>query len=123
MSLTRNINKIGVFEILEEIAKKQRFDDRDYMLLSKNMTYDKVRELLDNNKRVVCDIYDKDGLIGLLVQDITNNREKDECEIIMRDMKILLKDRFLYNIIYNINNNRYSLQEQNEYSEEVFVRK
>jgi hypothetical protein len=123
MRLTRNINKIGIFEILEEIAKKQRFDDRDYMLLSKNVTYDKVRELLDNNKRVVCDIHDRDGLIGLLVQDITNNREKDECKIIMRDMSILLNERFLYNIIYNVDRNRYSLQEQDEYMEKLLIRK
>lgn len=123
MRLTKDINMKGIFEILEEIAKRQRFDDRDYMLLSKNVTYEKVRNLLDNNKKVVCDIHDRDGLIGLLIQDVTNNIAKDECKVIMRDMTILLNERFLYNIIYDVNKNRYSLQEQAEYMGKLLIRK
>ena len=123
MRLTKDINMKGIFGILEEIAKRQRFDDRDYMLLSKNVTYEKVRQLLDNNKKVVCDIHDRDGLIGLLIQDVTNNISKDECKVIMRDMTILLNERFLYNIIYDVNKNRYSLQEQAEYMGKLLIRK
>jgi hypothetical protein len=123
MRLTKDINMKGIFEVLEEIAKRQRFDDRDYMLLSKNVTYEKVRQLLDNNKKVVCDIHDRDGLIGLLIQDVTNNIAKDECKVIMRDMTILLNERFLYNIIYNVDKNRYSLQEQAEYMGKLLIRK
>jgi hypothetical protein len=106
-----------------KIGIRNKCDDKDYMFLSKNMTCEKIQILLNDNKNIICDMYDKDGLIGFPILDINNNIDSDECEIIMRDMKILLKDRFLYNIIYNINNNRYSLQEQNEYSEEVFVGK
>lgn len=123
MRLTKDINMKGIFEVLEEIAKRQRYDDRDYMLLSKNVTYEKVRQLLDNNKKVVCDIHDRDGLIGLLIQDVTNNIAKDECKVIMRDMTILLNERFLYNIIYNVDKNRYSLQEQAEYMGKLLIRK
>lgn len=123
MRLTKDINMTGIFEILEEIVKRQRFDDRDYMLLSKNVTYEKVRHLLDNNKKVVCDIHDRDGLIGLLIKDITNNIAKDECKVIMHNMTILLNERFLYNIIYNVDKNRYSLQEQAEYMGKLLIRK
>ncbi len=114
---------LEIGRILKEIDKRNKSDDKDYMFLSKNVTCEKIQTLLNDKKNIICDLHDRDGLIGLSILDINNNIESDECEVIMRNMKILLKDKFLYNIIYNIDKNRYSLQEQDEYIEKLLIRK
>ena len=137
--LGESIKEIEVSRILEKISKssnltkrEKRFlelynyrnnsDDKDYMLLSKNVTCEKIKALLDDKKNIICDLHDRDGLIGMPILDINNDFECDECEVILRDMKVSLNDRFLYNIIYNVDKKRYSLQEQDEYHEKLYVR-
>jgi hypothetical protein len=135
--LGESIKEMEMNRILEKISCKYKLSDReldfinlynetsnddlrDFMMLSKNMTFRKTRYLIDNKKIVICDLSDRDGKIGLPILDITNDIEKETCMIIMRDGIIhQLHDRYLYNIIYNINKNNYSLQEQDEYFEKI----
>lgn len=95
-------------------------DLKDYTHLSKDLTYQKIRELLDQNKKVSCDLYDKNGKIGLYIISIENNYNKGTCTMNLKGGEVaILTDNFLYNLIYNINKDEYSLQTQDEYFEKI----
>lgn len=119
-------------KILNKVSKKishnkERFSylsndlfDKDYMMISKNTVFKKVKNLLENDKTVICNLTDRYGKIGQPITDISNNFESDSCQIIMKgDIKHNLYDRYLYNIIYNIKKDRYSLEEHDEYYEKI----
>jgi hypothetical protein len=137
--LGESIKEIEMNRILDKISKKVRItkrerefldlynqtskiEDRDYMMLSKNSTSKKVKELLEKDKKIICDLHDRNGKFGLQIIDITDDFESEESLIIMKsDEKHKMHDKFLYNIIYNIKKNQYSLQEQDEYFEKLNV--
>lgn len=97
-------------------------DDRDLMYLSKNTTYESIRKLMEGGKKVICDLYDRNGKIGLQIIGIDNDFENETCIVIMKgDERHELHDKFLYNIIYNNRKDEYSLQEQDEYFEKIPV--
>jgi hypothetical protein len=103
-------------KFLELYSQSIEEDDRDFMYLSKNLTYKKVTLLLESNKKVICDLSDRDGKIGLPIIKIENK------SILMINNEIhVLKDKFLYNIIYNNKCSHYSLQEQDEYFEKIMI--
>lgn len=137
--LGESIKEIEMNRILDKISKRVRItkrerefldlynqtskiEDRDYMMLSKNSTSKKVKELLEKDKKIICDLHDRNGKFGLQIIDITDNFESEESLIIMKsDENHKMHDKFLYNIIYNIKKNQYSLQEQDEYFEKLNV--
>ena len=41
--------------------------DKDYMYLSKNVVVVKIKELISLKKKVICDLHDRDGRIGLYI--------------------------------------------------------
>lgn len=93
---------------------------KDFMYLSKNSTFMRIEDLLSNNKKVICNLHDKYGKFGLEIKSVENIFEEDVCTIIMKGgEKHKLDDKFLYNIIYNIKKDEYSLQEQDEYFEKI----
>jgi hypothetical protein len=128
-----SLRKIETDRILNKKSKKKeltqrekRFldlhesDDKDWMLLSKNSTYLKVKELLSKNKTIICDLNDRDGKIGLPILNIDNDFEEEVCMIYMKDnLTHELHDKFLYNILFNSKNKKYSLQEHDEYFEKI----
>ena len=135
--LGETVKEIELNRILDKINSKKKLSDqeinflnlyqitrdddmKDIMYLSKNSTYDKVKDLLDKEKKVICDLCDKYGKIGLKVVDIENDFEEDECILHLKgDETSVLEDKFLYNLIYNKNKDEYSLQEQDEYYEKI----
>lgn len=131
--LGESLKKIETDRILNKKSKKkeltqreERFlnltesDDKDWMLLSKNSTFLKLKELLSNKKSIICDLKDRDGIIGLPILNIVNDFEEEICSIYMKDnLTHELHDRFLYNIIFNQKNKKYSLQEHDEYYEKI----
>ena len=138
--LRKSLKEIEMNRILEKIYKKikistkeKKFLDlynrtteevgKDLMLLSKNATFRKTKELLDKGKKVICDLHDRDGRIGLEILELNNDIESTTCDIIMKNETHQLHDRFLYNIIYNSKKKQYSLQEQDEYYEKIEAKK
>ena len=135
--LGESLKEIEANRILDKVSRKELLSDRenrflelynhksedtpkDLMYLSKNTVCVRVKSLLDNGQSVICDLSDRDGKIGLLITDIENIHSDDDCLIFLKgDEKYKLKDRFLYNLIYNQKLNRYSLQEQGEYYEKI----
>ena len=135
--LGESLKEIEINRILTKVSKKStlndreaRFlelynhinDDKDLMYLSKNSTCERIKFFLDNGKKVICDLHDRNGLIGLPIIDINNNYDNEYGLIIMKSETYQLKDSFLYNLVYNKKLNRYSLQEQDEYFEKLEVR-
>lgn len=135
--LGNSLKEIEMNRILEKISKdiklseresnflnlyNQSIDDdyRDFMMLSKNVTYRKIKDLLEKSKTIICDLTDRDGKIGLPILDIRNNIEEETCLVIMSNNQSHgLHDKYLYNIIYNIKKDNYSLQEHDEYYEKI----
>jgi hypothetical protein len=135
--LGESLKEIEVNRIFDKVSKndelsnrEKRFielynnkiqDDRDFMYLSKNTTCERVKDLLDRNKLIICDLHDRDGLIGLPVVSIENNYDEEFGLIIMKNETHKLSDKFLYNIVYNKKKCNYSLQEQDEYFEKITI--
>lgn len=135
--LGESLKDIELNRILDKIGRKKKLSEResnfldlyqstredemkDFMLLSKNSTYTKLKDLLENDKRVICNLEDNNGRFGLSITSIENDFEEDNCIISMRgNEKHSLEDRFLYNIIYNTKKNEYSLESQDEYFEKI----
>jgi hypothetical protein len=104
-----------------ELYKTTREEDmKDFLYISKNSAFKKISELLEIGKKVICDLHDRNGKIGLEITGIENNFEEDTCIITMKgEEKHQLHDKFLYNLIYSIKKDQYSLQEQDEYFEKI----
>lgn len=93
---------------------------KDYLYLSKNFTFYKIIELLEEGLVIICNLKDRNGKIGLKILKIENNFEEDTCKVMMKGEEIHnLEDKYLYNLIYNVENNEYSLEEQDEYFEKI----
>lgn len=132
-----SVKEMELNKILDKVSKKKSLSEReikflnlyqdtrdehmkDYLYLSKNSTFQKLLELLEKGKRVICDLHDRNGKIGLQILGGQNLFEKEVCELQLKGGEThLLKDKFLYNLIYNIKKDEYSLQEQDEYFEKI----
>lgn len=111
----------GFLELYNYTVNKP--EDKDWMMLSKSATSTKVKELIEYGNKVICDLHDRNGKIGLQIIDVVDNIEDDFSLIIMKNKEThKLQDKFLYNLIYSVNNNQYSLQEHDEYFEKLTVK-
>ena len=110
----KEINFLNLYQITRDE------DMKDFMYLSKNSTYDKVKDLLEKDRKIICNLCDNYGKIGLKITNIENDFDEDECILHLKgDEKFILEDKFLYNLIYNSKKDEYSLQEQDEYFEKI----
>ena len=115
-SLTKR--EINFLELYQSTIKKE--DLKDFLYLSKNSTFSKILELLESNIKVICNLHDRNGKFGIEIVKIENNFEEEICIITMIHNEIhKLHDKFLYNLIYNIKRDEYSLEEQDEYFEKI----
>lgn len=132
-----SIKEMELNSILDKVSKKKKLTEReinflnlyqqtreeemkDYLYLSKNSTFQKITELLDRKKKIICDLHDRNGKIGLQITGIENIFEADVCILNLKGGEThKLHDKFLYNLIYNTNKDEYSLQEQDEYFEKI----
>ena len=122
------LDKLGVGDLLTEsegifLEKFDFFienDMTDFSHLSKNQVFDKICYLLDKNKSVICNLYDKDGIINDKIIKIENFFEKDCCVLTLKHGEVAkLFDKFLYKLSYNIKKNEYYLESQDEYFEKI----
>lgn len=138
--LRESIKEIEMNRILDKLSKKSKLtkkettflnlynetqsidDDKDFMLISKNFVIKKVNDLISLGKKVICDLHDRDGKIGVDILSIDDNLENDLSTIHLKNGQTHnLHDKFLYNLIYNIKRKEYSLQEQEEFYEKIEV--
>jgi len=136
--LRESIKEIEINKILDKISRKTKLtqresaflnlynetqnleEDKDFMLISKNFVVKKVNDLIEVGKKVICDLHDRNGRIGLQIVKITEDIEKEISIIYLKgEENHELHDKFLYNLIYNTKKDEYSLQEQDEYYEKI----
>ena len=98
------------------------FDGKDFMLISKQKACKIIKDMIDNNKVVICDIYDRDGKIGKEILYVNIYADEEYCEVVVNgNDKYKLYDRYLYNIIYDVKKDIYSLQIHDEYYEKIMI--
>ena len=115
-SLTKR--ELNFLELYESTVKKE--DLKDFLYLSKNTAFSKILDLLESGIKVICNLHDRNGKFGMEIVKIENNFEEETCTIKMiHDESHKLHDKFLYNLIYNIKKDEYSLEEQDEYFEKI----
>jgi hypothetical protein len=111
----------GTFLVDYDILSESDF--KDFSHLSKNQVFDKICNLLEKNKIVICNLYDKDGMINDRIIKIENLFEKDCCLLTLKHGEVSkLFDRFLYKITYSLKKNEYYLEVQDEYYEKIINR-
>ncbi len=138
--LGESLKEIELNRILEKISRKKKLTERernfldlyqttreedinDLMLLSKNSACNRIGTLLEDGKKVMCDLVDRDGKIGLQIVKVENDHLDETCTLTVRGgQRHSMDDRFLYNIIYNQKKDSYSLQEHDEYHEKIEAR-
>ena len=132
-----SVKEMELNKILDKVSKKKSLSEReirflnlyqdtreedmkDFLYLSKNSTFQRVTELLEKGKKIICDLHDRNGKIGLQIIGGENLFEEDICRLNLKGGESHnLHDKFLYNLIYNVKKDEYSLQEQDEYFEKI----
>lgn len=107
-----------------ELFLSKNIVDRDWMLISKNFLIQKIEELLELNKIIICNLRDRDGKIGINIIDVISDTDNENNMLILKDgSKFNLSDKYLYNLIYNSKLDKYSLEEHDEYYEKIEIEK
>lgn len=127
-------------KILDKISKKQgltpkeqnfldNFDEidendiQDFRMQSRESTYNKIISLLEEGKVIMCNLSDKNGIIGSQIISISNNYEEETCTLTLKNKeKFILKDNLSYNIIYDFKKDIYSLEMEDEFFEKIPVK-
>lgn len=136
LSINESVKEISLNRILDKISKRidltygeksfldnyEKIDDRDYHMISKESALNIISNLIDSGRRVVCNLKDRDGIIGLDIISIDNNFQDDICILNLKGgEKVKFDDRYLYNIIWDLDKNIYFLEEDSEYFEKIPV--
>jgi cell division protein ZapA (FtsZ GTPase activity inhibitor) len=96
-------------------------NEKNYMMLSKNITFYRLKDMLDKKVKIVCNLKDRNGKIGERVLNIISNIDTSYDLLLSKNTPCKLEDRFLYNIKYNEKKKYYSLEEHSEYFEKIKI--
>jgi len=111
-------------DFLDNYAEKTDEDIMDFKMLSKESTFKKISDLLNLNKKIICNLHDKNGKIGLEILSIENDYQKEATILhLEKSEDIILKDNHLYNITYQLQNDEYSLETDGEFYEPLLIKK
>ncbi len=132
--LRESIKEIELNRILDKISKgefltsrehgfldlynqTQDSDYKDFSCLSKHIAIVTIQEFLDRKKKIYCDLYDRDGKIGMLIIGI----DKINSKLVLKHGEHFMDDKYLYNLTYDMKGDLYSLTCHDEYFEELLV--
>ena len=121
--ITKRVRLNGKERSFLETYKDINDDDlKSFAMLSRLTTVEKINSLIDSKRKIICDLKDRDGKLGLQIVKI-ENLDEDEVSIInLKDGSTFkMKDNFLYNIIYNLKKDIYSLEASDEFYEKLKV--
>jgi hypothetical protein len=139
-NIRESFKEVELNNILDKISKKVKISKReedflgkyndikdeelkDYTHLSRQNAFEKIEKLLQNDKKIICNLHDRNGIIGLEISIIYNDFESEICILTFKNgEKFKLKDNYLYNIIYNLKKDTYSLEKEDEYFEKIPVK-
>jgi hypothetical protein len=138
--INESLKELRLNQILDKISKKIKLskqeqdfldtyseieeeDIMDYKMLSKESTFNKLTQLLEDNKKVICNLVDRDGKIGIQIISIYNDFQSEICTLNLKNgEKVKLQDNILYNILYNSNKDEWSLEMEDEFFEKLPVK-
>lgn len=135
--LNETVKEVTLNRILDKLSRKKSISDgektfldnydehegRDWRMISKEELAKIIQNLISKGKRVICNLHDRDGKIGLQVVDVENNFQDEEFTLLLKgDEKIKLSDRFLYNVVWEVEGNFYSVEEDSEYFEKIPIK-
>lgn len=110
-------------DFLDNYTEKTDEDIMDFKMLSKESTFKKISDLLNLNKKIICNLYDKNGKIGLEILSIENDYQKEVTILhLEKSEDIILKDNHLYNITYQLKEDEYSLETDGEFYEPLLIK-
>ena len=130
-SISESVKELSLNNILDKISKRSnlsdgeknfldnydKIDDRDYHMISKESVIKIIENLKKSGRKVICNLHDRSGLIGSEILNV------DTCTLYLKGGDMFkLNDKFLYNIIWDIHKNIYSLEEDSEYFEKIPVK-
>jgi len=96
---------------------------KDVKMLTANSTFNQIITLLEKNKKIICNLSDRNGTIGLPIKKIEKNYETEKIIIeVSGGEKVELKDNFFYEINYNFDRDNYSLETSDEFFEKIPVK-
>jgi len=108
----------GIFLNNFEISSENDF--REFSHLSKNQVFEKLCNLLERGKIVICNLFDKDGRINDKIISLENLFEEECCVLVLKHGdRSKIYDKFLYKITYNLKKDEYYLESQDEYFEKI----
>jgi hypothetical protein len=135
--LPENLKEIELNSILEKISKRKSInsnekkflekfesiqddDLKSFSLLSRQTATEKINDIINNNKTIICDLEDRDGKIGQAIIDTSNDYENELTILKFKNQQVFkMKDNFLYNINYNLKKNIYTLEKSDEFYEKI----
>lgn len=139
-NLRESIKEMELNQILDKVSKKLKLsygeesflgkfsklreDDLiSFSMLSRQDCSRKILVLLESDSRVICDLFDRDGKIGVDIKSIQDNIRKEISILFLKNgEKILLKDNFLYNLTYNLKKDAHLLTATDEFFEKIPIR-
>ena len=90
--------------------------------LSSSQVAERILYLLNKNKTIICDLYDRNGKINDEIKDICIDFINTDFSIKLKHGDVVkLSDKFLYVLDYNIKKNTYSLSAVDEYFEKITI--
>jgi len=135
--LTENLKEIELNSILEKISKRKSInsneknfletfesiqddDLKSFSLLSRQTATEKINDIINKNKTIICELEDRDGKIGQSIIDTSNDYENELTILKFKNKQVFkMKDNFLYNINYNLKKNIYTLEKSDEFYEKI----
>lgn len=97
----------------------ERLSDKDFgefSMLTSNEAESKIEYLIHNNIDIICNICDELGPLGYRINDIVEE-SGSKILILEKNHTLELKDNCFYDLKYDIQKIRFSLESNNEYYE------
>lgn len=108
---------------LDSYSEIEDEDIMDYKMISKESTFTKLSKLLEDDKKVICNLVDRDGKIGIQIISIYNDFQSETCLLNLKNgEKVKLKDNILYNLLYDVNKDEWSLEMEDEFFEKLPIK-
>jgi hypothetical protein len=140
LNLRESLKEIELNSILDKIAKRMKLSSgeetfldtydnvkedelKSFAMLSRQSATEKIDTLIESGKKVICNLEDRSGKIGLEIISTENFTDEETTILKLKHSETYkMKDNFLYNLIFDIKKNIYSLEASDEFFEKIPVR-
>jgi len=139
LNLRESLKEVELNTILDKLAKRMKLtkgeetfldtydklkDDelKSFAMLSRQSAIEKIEELLQSGKKVICNLEDRYGKVGFEIVATENLPDEEMSLLKLKNAEVFkMKDNFLYNLIFDIKKNIYSLEASDEFFEKIPV--